>query len=95
VGCTVLIICGLFFSAFLSAWSCIVAGIFHLAGCDAGSVVVSPRRGFCRVMGTLPVDICAVSNAKVSGYYLNGGYVKIECVLTCLSGHCKVWFCPL
>ena len=42
-----------------SCWSCSVAGIFRLAGCDAGSVVGSPRGCFCT--GMLPVDICAVS----------------------------------
>jgi len=61
-----------------------------MAGYDAGSVVVFPcRGGVCRVMDTLPVDLCAVSNVKVYGYRINGEYMKIECVLTCLSGrHC-------
>jgi hypothetical protein len=48
------------FPAFLLAWSCSVAVIFHVAGYDAGSVVVSPRGGFC--MGTLLVDVRAVSD---------------------------------
>ena len=48
-----------------------------MAGYDAGSVVVSPRGGVCRVVGTLPVDICAVSNVTVYGYHINGEYVKI------------------
>jgi len=40
-------------------------------------------------MGTLPVDICVVSNVKVYGYHINGEYMKIECELTCLSSrHC-------
>ena len=46
MGCVVLILCGLLFPAFLLAWSCRVAGIFGVAGYDAGTVVVSPRRGF-------------------------------------------------
>ena len=37
-------------------------------------------------MGKLPVDICAVSNIEVYGYHISGEYVKIERVLTCLSG---------
>jgi hypothetical protein len=65
-----------------------VVGIFHVAGCDTGSVVVSShRRRYCRVMGVLLVDICAVSNIKVYGYHISGEYMKIACVLTCLSGH--------
>ena len=70
----------------LLARSCGVPGIFRVAGCDAGSVVVSSRRRYCRVMGMLPVDMCAVSNVKVYGYHISGEYVKIACVLTCLSG---------
>jgi hypothetical protein len=59
---------------------------------------------FLRVggMGMLPVDICVVSNVKVYGYYISGGYVQIECVVTCLSGRrCwrravgEVWFFSL
>ena len=64
-----------------------------MAGYDAGSVVVSPRGvgvGFCRVMGTLPADIRAASNVKVYGYHINGEYVMIECVLTCLTGR-RCW----
>ena len=57
------------FSAFLLAWSCRVAGIFRVVGYDAGSDV-SPRGGFC--MGTLPVDIRAVSDAGVYGYHISG-----------------------
>jgi hypothetical protein len=47
------------FPAFLLAWSCSVAVIFRVAGYGVGSVV-SPRGEFC--MGTLPVDIRAVSD---------------------------------
>jgi hypothetical protein len=54
VGCAVFVLRSL-----RSCWSCSVAGIFRLAGCDAGSVVSSPRGWFC--MGKLPVDICVVS----------------------------------
>jgi hypothetical protein len=38
----------------------------------------------------LPVDICLVSNVKVYGYHINGEYMKIECVLICLSSH-RCW----
>ena len=44
-----------------------LVGIFLVAGYDAESVVVSPRRG----VGMLPV----VSNVKVYGYYISGEYV--------------------
>jgi hypothetical protein len=37
-------------------------------------------------MGMLLVDICVVSNVKVYGYHISGEYVKIACVLACLSG---------
>jgi hypothetical protein len=68
MGYTVLILCGLFFSAFLSVLSCSVEGIFCVAGYDTGG-------GVCRVMGTLPVDRCAVSNVKIYGYNINGEYM--------------------
>jgi hypothetical protein len=45
VGCVVLILCGLLFLAFFLAWSCRVAGIFRVAGYDAGTVVVSQSGG--------------------------------------------------
>jgi hypothetical protein len=83
VGRAVLVLWGLLFSAFLLGWTCRIAGIFRVAGCDVESVVVSLRRGFC--VGTLPVDICVVSNVEVCG--CRRRYVKNECVLTCLSGH--------
>jgi hypothetical protein len=48
------------FSAFSSfLYGHVVAGIFRPAGCDAGFIVGAPRGWFC--VGTLPVDICAVS----------------------------------
>ena len=37
-----------------------------MAWYNAGSVVVSPLRGFC--MGKLPVNVCAVSNVVFHGY---------------------------
>jgi hypothetical protein len=81
VGCAFLVLCGLLFSAFLLVWTCRVAGIFSIAGWDVGSVVLSPRRGFC--VGRLSVDICVVSNIAVNCCHMR--CVKNECVLTCLS----------
>ena len=69
-----------------SCWSCLVAVIFRLAGCEAGSVVGSPRGWFC--VGTLHVDICAVG--VIGSKVVSGEYVKNECVLTCLSGR-RCW----
>ena len=63
-----------------------MAGIFRLAGCEAGSVVGSPRGWFC--VCTLPVDICAVS--VIDSMIISGEFVKIEYVLTCLSGR-RCW----
>ena len=99
--CVVLILCGLLLPAFLLAWSCRVAGIFRVAGYDAGTVVVSPRRGFC--VGGLPVDICTVSNVEVYGCH-NNGEISEECVCTHVSvmpsmmeGEllCEIWFFAL
>jgi hypothetical protein len=56
-------------------------------GMTQGLLLFLRKGGFCRIMGMLPVDICAVSNVKVYGYHISGEYMKIECVLTCLSGH--------
>ena len=53
MGCVVLVLPSL-----RSCWSCIVAGIFRLAECEAGSVVGSPRGWFS--VGALPVDIYEV-----------------------------------
>ena len=55
-----------------SCWSCSVAVIFRLAGCEAGSVVGSPHVWFC--VGTLPVDICAVG--VIGSKVVSGEYVK-------------------
>jgi hypothetical protein len=55
---------------------------------DAGSVVVSPLRGFC--VRTQPADMCAVSNVEEYGYPISEQYVKIACVLTYLSGR-RCW----
>jgi hypothetical protein len=61
------------FSAFSSfLYGPVVAGIFRLAGCDAGFVVGAPRGWFC--VGTLPVDICA---ASVVGSVV---VMSVECV---------------
>jgi len=59
-----------------------VAGICRVSGYDAGTVVVSPRRGFC--FGGLPVDIRAVSNVEVYGCHINGE-IYDECVCTHVS----------
>jgi hypothetical protein len=72
VGCAVLVLCGLLFATLLSAWTCRVVGVFRVAVCDVGSVVVSLRRGFC--VGRLPVDVCVVSNVEVYGCHMR--YVK-------------------
>jgi len=71
--------------------------IFRVAGYDAGTVVVSSRRGFC--VGGLPVDIWAVSNVEVYGCHTNGELCEV-CVCThvfirpsMLEGSCCVrWF---
>jgi len=53
-----------------------------VAGYDAGTVVVSPRRGFC--VGGLPVDICVISNVEVYSCHINGEICE-KCVCTHVS----------
>jgi hypothetical protein len=59
-----------------------------VAGNDAGTVVVSPRRGFC--VGGLSVDIYALSNVEVYYCHSMAKYVKNVYVLTCLTGR-RCW----
>jgi len=61
-----------------------VAGIFHVAGYDAGTVVVSSHRGFC--VGGLPVDIWVVSNVEVYGCHINGEICDV-----CVCTHMFIW----
>ena len=55
-----------------------------MAGYDAGTVVVSPRRGFC--VGGLPVDIRAVSNVEVYGCHISGEICEV-----CVCTHVFIW----
>ena len=72
-----------------------MAGVFRLAGCEAGSVVGYPRGWFC--VGTLPVDICAVGvigSMVISGEYVKMGVYSRVCPVAVAGGEllCDVWF---
>jgi hypothetical protein len=57
--------------------------------------------GVCKVMGSLPVNICAVSDVKIYGYFINGDvwtlrmYSRVYPVPVA-GGEllCEVWFLP-
>jgi hypothetical protein len=71
------------FSAFSSfLYGHVVAGIFCLAGCDAGFIVGALRGWLC--LGTLPVDICVVSVVG-SMVVISVQMCERGCVLMCLA----------
>jgi hypothetical protein len=85
------------FSAFSSfLYGHVVAGIFRLAECDAGFIVSAPHGWFC--VGTLPVDICAVSvdgsMVVMSVEYVEMSVYSHVCPVAAAGGEplCKVWF---